>query len=97
MSDVSLQLSKLITGSCTCDTKTPELKWHETWCRYRVAQEVTTEVERQMAVIKPLRDLVIQYRDDLKHPPTDSGSIQRRLEAIDAVLNPPLNSTEEQR
>ncbi len=37
--------------------------------------------------IERLRALVIQYRSDLLHPVTDSGSLERRLAAIDAALS----------
>lgn len=39
--------------------------------------------------MKNLRELAIQYRDDLRHPVTDSGAIDRRLKAISAVLSAP--------
>ncbi len=33
-----------------------------------------------------LIQILQQYKNDLKHPVTDSGSRQRRLEAIDEML-----------
>ncbi len=33
-----------------------------------------------------LLQLLYQYRSDLKHPVTDSGSLARRLDAIDKAI-----------
>lgn len=39
--------------------------------------------------------LAIQYRDDLRRPVTDSGSIERRLEAVDAAIAKATRSVKE--
>lgn len=37
--------------------------------------------------IEALEALVIQYRDDLRHPVTDQDTIDRRLAAVSALLS----------
>ncbi len=34
------RLTKLQVGGCTCDTKTPELTYHDKRCTYRLAAEI---------------------------------------------------------
>ncbi len=41
---------------------------------------------RLIAASPDLLELVWQYRNDLERPVTDSGSLERRLDAIDRVL-----------
>jgi|5B_taG_2_1085324.scaffolds.fasta_scaffold335656_1 hypothetical protein len=36
--------------------------------------------------IEALEALAMQYRSDLRHPVTDPGSLQRRLESIDKLM-----------
>ena len=69
--------------------------WLKVCTTVPVTQALLSEIERLQEQIERLHDLIIQYRDDLKRPPTDHGSIQRRLEAIDAVLNPSVSETKE--
>ncbi len=38
------RLSKLIMGTCSCQTKTPELRFHDENCQYRLASEVAEMV-----------------------------------------------------
>ena len=41
---------------------------------------------RLIAVAPELLMLAYQYLNDMRHPVTDSGSVSRRIEAIEAVL-----------
>ena len=52
--------------------------------RYR-SEDVTLANALLIAAAPDLLALALQYRDDLRHPPT-ADSITRRLAAIDAVL-----------
>jgi hypothetical protein len=39
------------------------------------------------SVVDELIALAVQYRDDLRHPMTDSGGIERRLKWVSEVLS----------
>ena len=39
------------------------------------------------AVVDELISLAVQYRNDLRHPITDSGSIERRLKWVNETLS----------
>lgn len=32
-------LMKIAVGGCTCETKTPNLEWHDERCHYRIAEQ----------------------------------------------------------
>jgi hypothetical protein len=52
MSDKTQLIQKLIiaqSGACNCLTKTPEVSWHETSCRYRVLAEAADELRAVLA------------------------------------------------
>lgn len=53
---------------------------------YDTSKRVCTANSRLIAAAPELKQLAIQYRDDLRHPITDSGSLARRLEAIETLL-----------
>lgn len=53
--------------------------------RGMLMREAAQAIRKQQARIEELESLVIQYRDDLRHPP-ERGSRGRRLEAIEAAL-----------
>ncbi len=46
---------------------------------------------RLIAAAPELLTLAVQYLSDMRHPVTDSGSRQRRIEAIEAVLTKATN------
>ena len=43
------KLSLLQFSSCSCLTKTPELKYHQELCKYRLAAELKQELEKWKA------------------------------------------------
>jgi hypothetical protein len=46
MTDVFDKLHAAMIGSCTCQTKTPDVYYHNENCRYRLLDEVYKDVER---------------------------------------------------
>lgn len=52
--------SDSIVGSCDCDTKTPELKYHKPGCKYRILTE-RDEAREQLAQAK---ELLREIRDN---------------------------------
>ena len=51
-----------------------------------LAYNHNTQEAMDAALLKDLINLAFQYKNDLRHPVTDSGSLSRRLDAIDSVL-----------
>jgi hypothetical protein len=47
--DVAHRLRIGQIASCSCETKTPEVKYHQPYCRYRLLEEGATEIERLRA------------------------------------------------
>lgn len=43
--DLPERLLKAIMGGCTCSTKSPDLKWHDPVCHYRLFVESLGEIE----------------------------------------------------
>ncbi len=43
--DITIKLTKMITASCTCVTKTNDITFHNENCHYRVICEAITEIE----------------------------------------------------
>ena len=75
------------------DAPTPEESAALTASIYKGLENVSQAIVALQAERDRLRDmcdelaaLVIQYRDDLIHPVTGSGSLERRLKAINTAL-----------
>lgn len=60
IADLKIKLHEMQIGSCTCLTKTPELKYHAEDCRYRVSAEILAYVEKLEGDAKLLEFITTQ-------------------------------------
>lgn len=47
--EISKRLTMLMVGGCTCQTKTPELQYHDERCTYRLAAELSDLIQIEFA------------------------------------------------
>ena len=88
MSDLIERLHKQAGGGCTCMTKTPELKFHDVDCTYRVTTEAASEIERLTAESKA-KDVAYETMQEYV---TELEARVEELEADKATLLCAMNS-----
>ena len=42
-------LTGMLVASCNCDTKPPDVEYHEIWCRYRQTSEAVELIDAMLA------------------------------------------------
>jgi hypothetical protein len=88
------RLDRLIVGGCTCDTKTPELAYHNDTCTYRVAVEVGDALREAHERLEGAYGSIREHMEALReaHATIDSmrnddwGSLRREVERLRALL-----------
>lgn len=64
--EIDRRLARLQVGGCTCMTKTPELKYHDERCTYRLASEIAILLDQIMEVTQQEKELILRKRKEAK-------------------------------
>ena len=79
VNDLKARLLSASIGSCTCLTKTPEVKYHSTMCTYRLHKESLAEIESLTTERDKYRDMAVRLAKDLYWAEMRERQIRNRI------------------
>lgn len=85
----SVQKCIYLVGSCDCLTKSPEPKYHDKTCKYRIIHELIDENERLEKELRDLKEVVGQISFEGYQPKVVRNAINycKREKDVDKSTN----------
>lgn len=88
--DLIVKLAKACVGGCTCLTKTPEIKFHDVGCHYRLFTEAWEEIKRLRQPKVETNYVPCDKHSGLSWTMSTNSALPKKLNVVCPICHPPV-------